>query len=55
MLFVREHVVLLGQVRPGRVDDVNARESILHGDFLSSKVLLNCYGEVGTSFIREVV
>ena len=55
MLFVREYVILLGQVCPSRVNYVNARQSILHCDLLSPKVLLHSDWEVRSAFVREVV
>ena len=55
MLAVREHLVLVRQVRPARVDEVDARQAVLLGDRLRAQVLLDRHRVVGAALHGRVV
>ena len=55
VLAVREDVVLVGQVRTARVDEVDAGELVLDRDFLRAQVLFHGHREVGAPFDGRVI
>ncbi len=55
MVLIWEHIILLGQECACRVDKVDARQVVFHGNFLRSNVLLDSDGVVGTTLECEVV
>lgn len=55
MVMRGEHVSLVGQVSSSRVDQVQTRKFVLHGDLLGSQVLSHGDGEVGSSLDGGVV
>jgi hypothetical protein len=55
VLAVGEHVVLLGQERATRVDEVDARELVVERDLLRPQVLLHRDRVVGAALDRGVV
>ena len=55
MLAIREHLVLVRQVRPAAVDEVDAREAVLLGNFLRAQVLLDGHRVIRAAFDRRVV
>ena len=55
MVTVREHFVLIRQIRAARIDQINAGQVVLLGDFLRAQVLLDGQRVVGAAFDRGVV
>ena len=55
MLAVREDFGLVRQVRTAAIDQINARQMVLLGDFLRAKVFLHRHREIGTTFHRGVI
>ena len=55
MLAVREHLVLKGEERAPRIDEVDAGEVVLEGDLLGAEVLLDAHRVVGAALDRRVV
>ena len=55
MLSIREDFGLQGQERAARIDKIDAGQRILHGDFLSTQVLLDGDGDVGAPLDRRVI
>ncbi len=55
MVAVREDLVLHGQERPARVDEVEARQAVLLGDLLRAQVLLDRERVVRAALDRRVV
>jgi len=52
---VGEDLVLVRQVRAAGVDQVDAGQAVLRGDFLRAQVLLHRHREVGAALDRGVV
>src|SRR5215470_7981789 len=50
---VREDVVLLGQERAARIDEVDARQPVLDRDLLAAQVLLHRHRVVGAALHRR--
>ena len=55
MLAVREHLVLVRQVGPARIHQVEAGQTVLLGDLLGADVLLDGHRVVGAALDRRVV
>jgi len=55
MVAVGEHLVLVGQVGAAGIDQIDAGEMVLHGDFLGPQVLLHGDGVVRSALHRGVV
>ena len=55
MLPVGKHLVLVRQVRPARIDQVDAGQRVLRGDLLRPQVLLHRHRIVGAALHRGVV
>ena len=55
VLAVGEDLVLLGQERAARVDEVDARQLVLEGDLLGAQVLLHRHRVVGAALDGGVV
>ena len=55
VLFVRENLVLHGQVHPGAVHQVDDWQAVLQGNFLGAEVLFSCDGKPRACFHSGVV
>src|SRR3546814_7594721 len=55
VIAVRKDLVLVGQIGPARIHQVNARQPILLCDFLGPQVLLDGQRIVGSALDRGVV
>ena len=55
MLPVREHIILLGQVRAAGIHQIDARHVVLPGDLLGAQMLLHGDRKIGAALNRGIV
>ena len=55
MIAIRENLILVGQIRAAGIDQVDAGQTVLLGDLLSSQVFLDRDRKIGTAFHRGIV
>ncbi len=55
MLFVREYLILHGQIHARAVHQIDDGQAVFHGYFLRAQVLFPCDGKPCTGFDRSVI
>ena len=55
MIFVGKYLILLRQVRAATVDQVNAGQVILFGDFLCAQMFFHGHGEIAAALHRGII
>ena len=55
VIAIREHIILVWQVRTATVNQVNTRQVILLGDFLRAQMLFHCHRIIGAALHRRII
>ena len=55
MVAVREHLILIGQIGPAGIDQIDAGQTVLARDLLRAQMLLHCDRIIGAALHRRIV